>query len=394
MNNANFDISQLIYQALCEEISDEGREKLDNWLNQSEDNRNLYNKIIQGDELKIRHIEYKKYNKQNAWQLIEAKAGIVPQNQKVRFINVFRYAAAIILIVGIASITFFYFNNHNVDNETIANNEVNLKPGTRKARLILSGNRSVELSSLSGTSNTISETGAKINNNGQILEYSASENTNTSISDIYNTLEIPLGGEYAVQLSDSTKIWVNSATTLRFPVNFTDSVRVVYLEGEAFFDVAHNGKPFIVKTLNSEIRVLGTTFNVSAYNDNKKSATTLVTGKVQVTVNKENTHKILIPGQQASLENGILNVQQVDTELYTAWVKGKFVFNSEPIENVLITLSRWYNFKINISDETIKEYHFSGRLDKNVSLNELLNIIETTSKIRFELKEQELIVKK
>ena len=212
----------------------------------------------------------------------------------------------------------------------------------------------------------------------------------------YNTLKTERGGEWNVVLEDGTKVYLNSSSTLKYPTSFTGDSRQVVLEGEAYFEVTHDpDKPFIVKTSDMNIVVRGTSFNVNAYSDYKTTRTTLVNGKIEVECSG-NTH-IVLPGQQIVFEKETksIKIEDVDTELYASWKKGFYKFNDTRLEDILTTLSLWYDVDVIYADESVKELRFtsSGKIIRYDSLTSLLKKFEYTNNVIFDLNGKNLIVK-
>jgi ferric-dicitrate binding protein FerR (iron transport regulator) len=217
----------------------------------------------------------------------------------------------------------------------------------------------------------------------------------------FNTLQTPQGGEYSLVLTDGTKIWLNAASEIKYPVQFNDTIRQVFLKGEAYFEVVENkSKPFIVNTNNIYVTVLGTSFDVMAYQDEENIKTTLVRGRVKIettTKDTKQTEKVYLqPGQQAVLENtsNKLVVKTVETEIYTSWKEGKFVFNNETLGEIMRKLQRWYVFDIKYRDEETKKIHFSGTVKRYDNISNIIDMIEMTTNIKFEVKENVIMVKK
>jgi len=203
----------------------------------------------------------------------------------------------------------------------------------------------------------------------------------------YATITTPKGGHYQITLSDGTKVWLNADSKLRYPTRFKSDSREVMLEGEAYFDVttmANNGKkiPFMVKTDHHNVEVLGTEFNLKAYPDDLiNTQTTLVTGAVSILTADEKL--ALIPGEQGVMSNQGLSKRKVDTSLYTAWKDNKFVFEEMELHEAIKILGRWYDFDF-IIDNSVKPIHLYASINRNKSLKEVLNILES-SDIKFRL---------
>ena len=202
----------------------------------------------------------------------------------------------------------------------------------------------------------------------------------------YNKVEIPRGGEYQIVLGDGTRVYLNAQTELRFPESFANSEqRLVYLSGEAYFEVAKNpSKPFIVQCKDYAVKVLGTSFNVNSYEGDETSKTTLATGKVEIDMDGKQT--ILNPGQQAIIKDGEVNVKEVDVEVYTTWMYENFRFKSESIQEIMTKLSRWYTIDVFYMNEAVKNYHFTGYLPRYAKIADVLELLSLTTNIKFDVK--------
>lgn len=212
--------------------------------------------------------------------------------------------------------------------------------------------------------------------------------------EIFNTLVIPVGGLYELELSDGTRVWLNSVSQLRYPVQFTGKERKVYLSGEAYFDVKTDSlRPFIVESGGMNVRVYGTEFNVTAYRD-EKLRTTLVQGKVGIKVDGEK-ELLLRPGQMAEYDAQTkhLEVQEVNAYLYTAWKEGTFAFKDETIEEIMGRLSRWYDLNVFYANEEVKKQLYDGIIPQVKDFEDVFRMIEGTATIHFEIKGNTVIVR-
>lgn len=229
-----------------------------------------------------------------------------------------------------------------------------------------------------------------ISNVNSVLVYDAKDlNGTTSTGD--NTLIVPVGGIYAVNLSDGTKVWLNSKSSLKYPVEFSSDKRIVTLEGEAYFEVAKNPhSPFIVKTKSGNVTVLGTHFNVSSYTEDQLFAATLAEGKVKVSgisTESEKTSVALTPGQQARIyhKNEEIKITEVDPAAYTAWKDGRFYFENESLKSILTKMSRWYNFNVKFENKSLEQIKFTGVVLKQEPIDRLLDIISKTSNVNYKI---------
>lgn len=292
-------------------------------------------------------------------------------------------AAIIILIIG----TAIYFGVNSNSKPAIANGESVVKsdvqPGGARALLTLADGSTVVLDS--AAKGMISRQGsAKVIKltDGQ-LAYSVAGTSDGAV--LYNTVSTPRGGQYQVTLPDGTKVWLNAASSLRFPTAFVGKERNVELDGEGYFEVEKNvNMPFIVKLKNASVQVLGTHFNIMAYNDEADIKTTLLEGRVKMKANTSNeAEKVLKPGDQAILNNNNLQVVQgADVEQAVAWKNGYFQFNKIDAQ-ALRQISRWYDIDV-VYDKAMKEKEYSGKIARSVKLSnvvEALKIIGTRCKV-------------
>ncbi|HAP16899.1 FecR family protein [Butyricimonas virosa] len=213
---------------------------------------------------------------------------------------------------------------------------------------------------------------------------------------MYNTVTIPRGGEYCLELADGTKVWLNAETELRFPVNFSDKTRDVYLKGEAYFQVSKDElHAFQVHTSMGTVAVLGTSFNVRDYADEQKVVTTLEMGKVMYVSGENKKEIILTPGFQVQEEKtGEIKMKKVDVMQYVGWREGKYVFENTALVDIMRTLERWYDIDVVYVDPVVKDYHFTGDLERYESINVFLNFIETGGDVKFKMEGKTIIIGK
>jgi transmembrane sensor len=240
--------------------------------------------------------------------------------------------------------------------------------------------------------------GIKVNKTGNgVLVYHFNKNIsgkNTAAPSEINTITTPRGGQYQIELEDGTIIWLNAASSIKFPQVFTDKNRQVELSGEAYFEVAKNKvKPFIVKANGTQIRVFGTHFNVNAYTDNSSIATTLLEGSVSMTY--AGATVMLKPGQQGVTSKTGLPIKAgfVDTEEVTAWKNGLFIFHDQTIANIMKQVSRWYDVDVEYKDGA-QNKEFGGTISKYKNITELLNNIQLTQTIHYKLDGRRVIIMK
>ena len=209
----------------------------------------------------------------------------------------------------------------------------------------------------------------------------------------YTVIEIPRGGEYVVRLEDGTVVYLNSESELRIPVHFGSEERLVWLKGEAYFNVEHESKRrFIVRTDRADVSVLGTEFGVRAYADEKKFLTTLVKGSVEVK-SENNVHRIE-PGEQAKVDNaGSIAVAKVNTDEFVAWKLGRIVFTDARLEDIMNELQRWYDFNVFYTNSELKELRFSMDIVKYKEVSEIFDLMEKIRRVSFEVNGNNVILK-
>ena len=226
---------------------------------------------------------------------------------------------------------------------------------------------------------------------------SLSYTENVTMEDtIYHTVEVPRGGEFQLTLSDGSRVWLNAESRLTYPLVFGKGERRVCLEGEGYFEVEPGKGSFIVTSGEVSVRVLGTGFNVNAYEDEEEIRTTLVHGKVEVLTADDSLRQVLLPGEQAVLNrtNGRLKVKKVNTYLYTQWMRKQFVFRNAPLKEIMRSLSRWYQMDYEFTDSGLESVCFYGIIDRFDRVEKLLEQFEKTGKVHFEYQGNKVIIKK
>ncbi|TKG94914.1 DUF4974 domain-containing protein [Puteibacter caeruleilacunae] len=207
-----------------------------------------------------------------------------------------------------------------------------------------------------------------------------------------NTLFVPPGQSATLTLSDGTRVWINSGSKLTYPSHFEKDKREVALTGEAYFDVVHNKeKPFRVATNSIDIQVLGTSFNVEAYKRDNFISTTLVEGKVELRSKSDKLITPLKPGQNAKYdrETNSMTISNIDTKLYTSWRNGRITFKDERIEDIARKLERWYNVRISIENEELKDQLYTGTILRFKPIDQILEVLRITGNIQYNLDMQQ-----
>jgi len=307
--------------------------------------------------------------------------------------NWFRLAAAAVFVLAVIGV-YLLVNQQPVElpvaksDQHITND---ILPGGNKAVLTLSNRSDINLESVSnGTIVTEGDTKISKLNDGQLV-YNTLEEKPTQV--LYNTVTTPRGGQYQLLLADGSKVWLNSASSIRFPVSFNGNERRVEVSGEAYFEVAKNpSMPFKVDVNGkNEIEVLGTHFNINSYTDEGSIKTTLLEGSVKVTSLKTRESKLITPGQQAQLNtDGQITINKADPDKVMAWKNGYFNVDGADTKTVMQLLSRWYDVDV-VYEGAIPQREWGGDIEKNLKLSQMLKILEKNN-LHFRLEGRKLMV--
>ena len=370
-------------------MTDNAQEKeLNEWRSVSPRHEELFQRMLSSEyvEKSISRFVKTEEEKERGWWQLQQKAR---SGRSVRKIKWFPYAAAIVLILSVGGVFYFFGDKKKAEILPVAKYEVQL-PGSR-AVLILPDGRKVDLENEVLRSD-LAQSDSLLLISTRSLKYRDIDSPDTT--EVFHTLEIPRGGEYLLTLSDGTIIYLNSESTLSFPVKFQGKERKVYLTGEAYFKVAKNTEhPFVVTAGELEVLVTGTTFGVRAYKDEKDIQTTLESG--QVTVRVEGKSVKLVPNKQVlfnKLTMGV-EVRDVDVDLYLAWADGRLVYDNCPLEKILTDLGRWYNIDVFYSRDELRSYQFSLNMKKHEEFIQVLELIGKTGEVQFEVKDNTVIVR-
>ena len=307
---------------------------------------------------------------------------------------VFYLKVAAVFVVVLSLVSFFLYRNRfkNSDNSP-EKAMATIVPGKDQAVLKLGGGRSILLDEMADGVITMNDKATGFEKKDGLLVAKADGQSLNDANEI-NMLETPKGGQYQVALPDGTRVWLNASTRLFFPTVFKSDERKVRLLGEAYFEVKHDpDHPFIVETATGAfLRVLGTSFNVSAYQDDALETTTLLTGSLQVTRNQSQV--LLKPGQQATVNAAsIVEVQEVETSYAVAWKEGYFMFNREPVKEVMNKIARWYDVEV-VYQGAVTETRFWGTVSRFSQVNDVLKMLEATGRVHFTIEGRKIYVKK
>ena len=384
-----FQLARIIAASLKGNANDEEQRTLREWLSVSTRNKKIYDEFKDGKRLEQKIVESQQINWKNDYQHFITKRQRTRKNRRMK--TIIRYAAILTLPIVAAGIFLLQKN----DRQTIVSISEVIKPGEHKAVLITGGGERITLSD--STLSPIQEQNGMIVNvmNNKVFYTLPEDSLCTQESPIFNTLQIPRGGEYFLTLADGTEVWLNAETEIRYPVQFTGNKRVVYLDGEAYFTVAPDKKkPFTVVSTHASVSVLGTQFNFRAYPDEQDVQTTLVSGSVIMQSEKYKQQVKLVPGEQGVLEKRSANLTklEVNTYLYTAWKDGRFAFRDARLEDLFNILARWYDLSVFYQSPEAKDIRFTGDLNKTDDFKSILKIIEQNERVTFTVNQRTVFI--
>ena len=311
-------------------------------------------------------------------------------------------AAAILLVVGAGLLLYKAHYAGKTRHPEFVSGSLDIVPGKNTAILTLANGKTISLSEAK-TGVVIGASGLRYNDNTAVISKEERDLLNSTRE--MTSLATPRGGQYQITLPDGTKVWLNAASSLKFPSTFQGlGNRKVELSGEAYFEVAKDkAHPFIVSSTDQEVEVLGTHFNISSYPDEGIAKTTLLEGSVRVSVggrhpelvsgSRTNQGVILKPNQQATLIGKDLDITQVDPQDAILWKNGKFSFNSEEMGSVMRKVARWYNVEV-IFKDPLQSEKVSGSVSRFANMGTLLQKLEEAGGVHFKIEERTIIVTK
>ncbi|MBO0323636.1 DUF4974 domain-containing protein [Muricauda sp. CAU 1633] len=370
------EIERIIIKFLNNEADIDELDQLDIWL-RDENNLPSFKKLVRTEYLII--LGMSEYDVNKAKKAIQERLRISKRKRKAQMYKKLAVAASIVLIAGSIFFQWDYIDQ-NVKTVSAPRPMTTIEVGSDKAILTLENGNQVALEKGKQYGDS------KLKSDGSELIYSTSSEGKKPVKELqYNYLTIPRGGQFFVQLSDGTEVWLNSESKLKYPVEFpkNQTRQIELLYGEAYFKVspstAHNGADFQVLTKSQKIGVLGTEFNVKAYNEEDEIKTTLVEGKVNVQNGGES--KILKPNQQSRILAGsdAITIEEVDVYQEVSWINGLFTFNEKSLGEIMATLSRWYDAEIIFENGEHKNFLFTGIIERSESIDYILKLIEATS---------------
>jgi hypothetical protein len=383
----NFHKWKLLLKVLNEEIPEDDP-AFQLWLKEDVENKDFY-LALKGKKRK----ENIPFDKGKAFNNISNILGLNISSKMPFYHNKWlKYAAFVLVIfsVGLAGYSVLH-NRYLLEQINYEETKKNIfDPGSKKAYLLSSQGKTIDLSE---TFEIQKSDGTIISNKSEgIVSFQQSESVKKKVE--YHTIYVPKGGEYELLLSDGSKVYLNSETRLVFPDRFEGNTRLVELTGEAYFEVKKATKPFIVQTNDMRIEVLGTSFNVNTYQNNTSASATLVEGSIQVRVPGNPEPFLIKPENNFSIDKSSnkISIRRVNTDLYTAWVKGEFIFRNQSLNDIFSQLERWYDFTIVYEDPAIQTMRFTGSVEKVRPLDYLLNQIQSVTEIRYKNEGDKIIL--
>lgn len=378
-------IKSIIYRYLCGELSESEQTILESWLCEKS-HRELLQRICDGERILEKSFYFDRLDKgrERTWGRLKRATGL-HQRAVLR-----RWIVAASLFIPFLWCGL-YWNVFQFSSEMSDHQQTKIAPGISVAQLCLPDGNVINLDKDKIYNLQLSEGGRFVNEQG-VLTY---EGGNSKMNVIqYNEIWIPRGGEYKLVLPDGTIVWLNAESSLRFPTSFTDNERKVYAKGELYFDVKHDEvKPFIVDVERGyTIRVLGTEFNLRAYDDSPVM-TTLVEGCVQVWSASDSV--LLSPGQQALEMSGNHGIEVLDVDVvpYVAWHEGKFHFVRTPLKDIMEELARWYDVEVVFENPTVREECFTIEMQRFDDFNKVLRLIERTGMVTISVEAHTVTIK-
>lgn len=379
-------IIRLILGHWAGKLSEPEKKELDNWLAQSEKHRIYFQKWCDDERQNELLSKIGCYDPGEGWQQVVRKRNM----RRSRRWWLVAAASVAILFGGLA----VYRYSKIPVSLPLASEETSIYPGKRMARLITPSGETVLLDTLRQTD---TQQMKLHNDQGRVVIQAACGDANGD-QPVYHCLEVPRGGEFSFLLPDSTTVFLNAESRLRFPDRFVPgSERIVYLSGEAYFDVKRDPRsPFLVCLEHSAVKVTGTSFNVKAYPDDTNEATTLISGTVSMGIGTTEQWIVLKPGEQGYYDatRKTLLQQTVDVNYYTAWKDGVFAFYRQPLEEVMKTLGCWYLFDTHYQNEALKSILYTGKINRHASIREVLHTFELMDELTFDIKGKEVIVRR
>lgn len=391
IDSGAYRVAYLISGYIRKTLSSAEHDELDSWVEASDENMLLFEELTDEKNIEANLAWMDKVKTEQSLKKIKQKIEFGPKQNKTSS-NRWVYGIAASIIILIAAFAIFRMTLDQKTERPVVTKipQTDIQPGGNKGTLTLSNGSVIDLNNAKiGLLENDNGTSINKSTDGEIT-YANSSTADNNLSN-YNILSSPKGGQYKVQLPDGSIVWLNAASSLKYPTAFTANERIVELKGEAYFEIAKNrNKPFIVKlTDESEVKVLGTHFNVMSYEDEKAKEITLLEGSVEIK-HLTNT-QILTPGQQGQVTLGKINLNsEVDTMKVTGWKNGQFVFHDADIQTIMKQVDRWYDVEIKYQAKVNQQ--FNAVISRNEPVSRLLHLLEGTGQIHFKIENKIIYV--
>ena len=382
-------IFELIAEYSAGTISPADAELLRERLESDAEAMRLFREIRESEKMLKSVQAHEKIDLQVSWKHLEDSLAIQPRKGRWLLWTIGSVVAASVALL----LMFVFPFTRQVEQPGTLVSQVGITPGGVKAILQSEDGKMIDLTSSTSSHIVTSDGLVLVNDSLKGLRFDQSKLENQPMK--YHTLAVPVGGEYHFTLADGTRVWVNSASEVRFPNCFSGKKREIYVKGEVYLEVARDEKhPFVVHAGENEVRVLGTRFNLTAYPDEQEVITTLVEGSVEFWNDQSSIR--LKPGEQSVLdrETNNLEKQKVDVSIYTSWVSGTYEYERMPLSDITRQLSRWYDVQFVYETTEFSNHPFTGVVKRDQSLEEVLSIIEKTTNIKFKISGRTIIIKR
>lgn len=395
LSKKHFSIAEILAAFFTDTQTKRDEEAYEKWLKEREGNRGLAERVLDKDNYIRFERTASRFDREEGWKTFDARLNkdskavlpevdgtLVPQGKSSRRnLNRFRYWAGYAAVgIVLLSCGLFYWLDRPAEEHTEAVFAYQIEAGTTGVRLTLANGEVMDV---------VKDQTFLLKEKNGIMVVTDSAGVDHFVQDVEdeskevrNTMRTLTGMEYTLTLSDGTRIYLNAETEINFPVSFKGKQRVVELSGEAYFEVAKDAqRPFIVKTPDMSVKVLGTSFNLRAYGDEKETVTTLAEGKVQVSDDRQ--FRDITPGEQVvyGKETKAMQVRKVDVSLYAAWREGKFIFRNERLEDIMRYLARWYNVQYQLMDDKVKDMRIGAKLNRYKDMTPIIEMLKTNAEI-------------
>lgn len=369
----------LIAGFLKQTLTEEEKDELDKWILASDENMIVFEKMTDEKNVAQAAEWFRKMNVEK--DLAETKSKISVRKPQ----RLWQYTVAASIVIAIGAGIYFYQNSITQKNKSeVVAQKQDIMPGSNKATLTLGNGKIIELGK-AGDDTTINGGTKILRKDGQII-YKPDTTENVVV---YNTLTVPRKGQYKLILPDGSKVWLNSESSIKYPVSFPGKERRVFVTGETFFEVAKDKtKPFRVVAGDVTVEALGTQFNVNAYTNEPFFSATLIEGSIRVS--KGSAVKILKPSQQAQMTNTEFQIVDTDNDDAIAWKNNQFKFTNTSIDEIMRQIARWYDADIVYQDKVT--LHLNAIIERDVPVSKLLSILEATNEVHFKIDGKKIIV--